>query len=98
VAYRLGVAARQDVIDIYLRSEEMFGEAQADRYLTDLYATFAFLGDNPSAARVRREFEPEVRIHPHKAHVIIYLVDQDGVLVVRIRHGREDWTSSPLGD
>ena len=98
MGYRLSVAARQDVIDIFLRSEEMFGEAQAARYHADLHATFAFLGDNPGAARVRREFEPEVRVHPHKAHVIVYVVDDDEVLIVRIRHGREDWATSPLGD
>jgi toxin ParE1/3/4 len=66
VGYSLSKAARQDVIDIYLQSEDRFGEAQADRYLAGLFGAFAFLADNPRAARERREFDPPVRIHPYK--------------------------------
>ena len=98
VGYRLGLAARQDVITIYLSSEEMFGEAQADRYLAGLRSTFDFLASNPRSARERREFEPPVRIHRYRAHVIVYAVDDEGVLIIRVRHGHEDWVSSPLGD
>lgn len=36
VAFKLSRGARQDIIDIYLHSEEAFGEAQADRYIADV--------------------------------------------------------------
>lgn len=48
-------------------------------------------------ARVRGEFEPPVRIHPWKAHVIVYVIEGDDILVVRVRHGREDWARDPAG-
>ncbi|CCM80131.1 Plasmid stabilization system (fragment) [Rhizobium mesoamericanum STM3625] len=32
------------------------------------------------------------RIHPFKAHLIVYRVEEDGaIFVILIRHGHEDW-------
>ena len=97
MAFRLSRGARQDIIDIYLHSEEAFGEAQADRYIADLESTFAFLAAHPMAARERVELIPPVRIHPYRAHLIVYRLDGDDVLILRLRHGRADWHASPTG-
>jgi toxin ParE1/3/4 len=35
-----------------------------------------------------------VRIHPHRAHIIIYQDMGADILIIRIRHGREDWARS----
>ena len=44
-------------------------------------------------ARQRRELSPPMRIHPFKAHLLIYRIEEDGdILIVRVRHGHEDWT------
>lgn len=33
-----------------------------------------------------------MRIHPFKAHLIVYRIDDDGdIFIVRVRHGQEDW-------
>jgi len=98
VGYRLSLAARRDLRAIYADSEATFGEAQADRYIAGLRFTLNFLADNPRAARERSEFAPPMRVHRYGAHVVIYILDDEGVLVVRVRHGREDRTSSPSGD
>lgn len=97
MAYRFSKPADQDVIDIYLKSEEMFGEVQADRYLEGLYDTLAFLAENPMAARERTELQQPVRVHPYKAHLVIYRLDGQDILILRLRHGREDWQASPSG-
>ncbi|NKX17292.1 type II toxin-antitoxin system RelE/ParE family toxin [Ochrobactrum pseudogrignonense] len=48
-------------------------------------------------AREREEISPPVRIHPFKAHLIIYQIEQNGaILVIRIRNAFEDWISDPL--
>jgi toxin ParE1/3/4 len=53
---------------------------------------FALLSDNPRIARLRNELSPPLRIHPFKAHLIIYVVDgDDDSYVLRVRHGHEDW-------
>jgi toxin ParE1/3/4 len=98
VAYRLSLAARQDLRTIYTDSESAFGEIQAGRYITGLRRTLAFLADNPRAARERAEFEPPVRVHRYGSHVVVYVLDAEDVLVVRIRHGREDWAGTPSGN
>lgn len=45
----------------------------------------------PSLARERREFDPPVRIHPSAEHLIIYRIEADLILVIRILGGRQNW-------
>ncbi len=65
--------------------------AQAERYFADLRECFDLLSEQPMVARERPELNPPVRVHCHKAHVIAYLVKQDGILIVRVLEGRQDW-------
>jgi toxin ParE1/3/4 len=88
--YRLSRAAANDVVGIYLHGLERFGPGQADRYHTDMAAAFAFLARHPLAARLREEIAPPVRVHPFGVHLIVYEQTGGGILVLRIRHGRED--------
>ena len=97
MGYRLTRKAEEDVIRIYREGAALFGEAQAERYHFELEALFRLIATNPMLARERAEISPPVRIHPHKAHLIVYLIDEDGeVLIVRVRHGHEDWETDPL--
>lgn len=94
--YRLTRRAEDDIISIYLEGARLFGLPQAERYHGELERVFRMLSENPRVARERPELSPAVRIHPHGAHVIIYLADDDGgVLIVRVRHAREDWARDP---
>lgn len=91
VSFRLSRRAEEDVIQLYLAGVRQFGAAQAERYYEGLERAFEFLAAHPLAARERFEIVPPVRIHPYKAHLVVYVVDDDGVLILRVRHGREDW-------
>lgn len=43
-------------------------------------------------ARERAELSPPVRIHPFKAHLVVYLSESEtDILIIRVRHGHEDW-------
>ena len=98
--YRLSKRAAEDLRHIHRAGARQFGKAQADRYHRSLERLFELLGDNPKIARERREITPPVRVHPFEAHMVIYMERQDGsVLIVRVRHHRENWTSLilPLG-
>ena len=96
MSYRLTRKAEQDVIQAYLDGAREFGIDQAEAYHARLERTFELLADTPRLARERTELSPPVRIHPCGAHVIVYLVDEnDDVLIVRLRHGREDWADEP---
>jgi toxin ParE1/3/4 len=82
---------------IFLEGIAHFGLAEADRYHDGLATTFAFLAEYPRAARLREEINPPVRVHPHKSHLIVYEEAGDGgVIILRVRHGREDWLSEPI--
>jgi toxin ParE1/3/4 len=93
MGYKLSRAAEADLLDIYRTGCESFGVDQAERYFAGLEQAFAFLAEYPRAARERIEITPPVRVLPHKSHLIIYLLEDTDVLVLRIRHGREDWES-----
>jgi toxin ParE1/3/4 len=55
------------------------------------------IAKNPQMAREREEISPPVRIHPFKAHLIVYQIEQNGsVFILRIRNAFEDWISDPL--
>lgn len=93
--FRLTRAAVDDLTAIFLEGIEQFGLPQAGTYHEGLSAIFAFLADYPNAARLREEISPPVRVHPYKAHLVIYEVHEDDeVIILRVRHGREDWISS----
>lgn len=91
--YRTTAQADQDIIDIYLWGCREFGQPQAERYHAGLAAALDLIADNPRIARERHEFTPAVRLHPYQSHMIVYLLDDIGVLVVRVLHGRQDWES-----
>lgn len=91
MAYRLTRKAEEDLTEVYLSGIRDFGITQAETYLEDLLQTFDLLAENPEIARLREEFRPTVRIHPHGAHIIIYREVEADILIIRIRHGREDW-------
>ncbi len=74
----------------------MFGAQQAENYHSELERKFGLLADNPAMARERMEIDPPVRVHPHGSHLIVYLADDAGdILIVRVRHSHEDWQNPP---
>lgn len=95
--WTLSGAAEEDLIEIWLYGAAHHGAAQADRYQDSLEGTFALLAQFPELARERSELTPPLRVHPFGSHLILYLVRPNGsILVVRVRHAREDWVSDPL--
>ena len=94
MSFKLSVEAEEDIIAIAEQGVRMFGAEQARRYHNDLFVVLDLLANNPRIARERVEIEPPVRIHPFKAHLIVYrIADDESVFVIRIRHGHEDWVS-----
>lgn len=98
MGYRLSNCAVDDLIALWMEGARVFGLEQAEKYHAGLEACFAFLADNPRAARLRAEINPPVRAHPFKMHLVLYEKDGAGgiIIILRIRHGREDWVSDPL--
>ncbi len=94
MSFKLSVKAEEDIIAIAEQGTRMFGVDQAKRYHEELFALFDLISANLRIARERNEIEPPVRIHPFKAHLVVYrFEDHEKIFVVRIRHGHEDWAS-----
>lgn len=89
--YRTTRLADQDIIQLYGRGVMDFGVLQAEDYIEGLFTAFELLAANPHIARERQELTPPVRLHPYGVHMIAYVLQGDGILIVRILHGRQDW-------
>ncbi|MBU0674447.1 MAG: type II toxin-antitoxin system RelE/ParE family toxin [Proteobacteria bacterium] len=96
MAYRLTNKATDDIIAIFHEGLRLFGIEQAERYHDGMEKVFQLLTQNPELAHERREISPPVRVHPYGAHLIIYRAEQNkDILIIRVRHGHEDWNPSP---
>ena len=85
---KLTTAARRDITRITADGIDQFGEVVADRYVDDL---FVLLGDLTAFPHLGVQRTPTIRTAPFGAHVVLYREVAEQVVVLRIRHGREDW-------
>lgn len=97
MAFRLSAHADADVEAIFVTGVKTFGAGPAEGYVEGLRRAFELLARFPSLARERLEIDPPVRVYPYAAHVIVYEITGDDVVILRVRHGREDWSASPMG-
>ena len=95
--FRTTDQADEDLIAIYIQGYDQFGPQQAERYQDGLEAAFQRLADYPALTRLRTEFNPPVRAFSYMSHVIFYEEEPGGVVILRLRHGHEDWQGH-LGD
>lgn len=93
--YRLSVKAAEDLAEIADYTISEFGAEQARRYRDRIEKTCTIIGETPDIGRLIDAVAPPMRFFPCGSHILVYTHDQDGVLVVRIRHQREDWKDDP---
>lgn len=89
---RLSPQAANDLEHLYLDGVAHFGRRQTDTYVGGLRRVFELIAANPQMAGLRVEITPPVRAHPHGSHIVIYEITAEQVLILRIRHARENWS------
>ena len=89
-AFRVTRAAQADIKKIGRYTEEHWGPAQRRLYLNGLNERFAVLAASPTIAAERRNFAPPVRIHPYEKHLIVYIIEDGGIVIVRVLHQSMD--------
>jgi len=95
---RLSEAAKADLRAIYRFGVRQFGVRRSDGYLEMLKAAIKLLGQFPNAGSNRGGSVPSVRVRPVGSHIIVYTSSDTDIMVLRVRHASEDWTSRPAGD
>ncbi len=88
--FRVSKEAQNDIRNIGRYTQKEWGAAQRRLYLSGLDQKFGQLAANPKFAAERPEFEPPVRIHHHEKHLIVYVLEDSGILIVRVLHGSMD--------
>jgi toxin ParE1/3/4 len=81
----------KDLDGLYLYGILNHGLHQAEAYQDQLEHSFAVIADNPGMARERTEVTPPARARG--SHMII---DDKGMLIVGVRHHREEWANDPV--
>jgi toxin ParE1/3/4 len=89
--FRLSPKALQDIEDIWRYTAETWSLDQADRYIDELNSIFLLLVRSPKLGRQYGDIEPPVHIHVHRSHLIVYLPEQGGIVVLRVLGGRQNW-------
>ncbi|MFK4259837.1 type II toxin-antitoxin system RelE/ParE family toxin [Agrobacterium tumefaciens] len=90
--FSISIQAEEDIVSIAEEGIRNFGALVAKRYNDELFALLELIATNPRMARERHEISPPVRIHPFKAHLVVYRIIEGGsIFVIRIRHAHEDW-------
>lgn len=84
--FRLSSQAVSDLSGIADYTIEAFGIEQARRYRDGLEAGFQNLAENPMLGHCADHLAPKLRCLEHQSHVIFYMPQDDGVLIVRILH------------
>ena len=89
-AYRLTPKAAEDLDGIHEYTITNFGLEQARDYLNDLHRRFGDLAERPALGRRADRLAPELRRYPYRSHVVFYVPETEGVLIVRVLHESMD--------
>lgn len=82
--YRKTRLAEDDIVNIYTQGVRDFEPRQAEIYHAGLADAFDLIASHPQLAPERHEFDPPIRLHRHRAHHILYLIDDKEILIVRV--------------
>ena len=90
-SYVIDPDAAEDMDDIYdyLRKEN---RTAAAKLITDLYATFDTIVDNPDMGRPYEDFVPGLQDFVFRKYHIFYRVTKDTIYIKRVIHGASDLT------
>ena len=88
--YKLSREAQTDLHDIALSSEDQFGNMQRRKYVQGLQAKAQQIAARPEIGRDRQDLMQGLKSVPYVSHTLYYLVQEDGIAIVRILHKRMD--------
>ena len=91
---RLSPAASDDLREIRSFSKTAFGAQVASDYLEGLRRVFRLLRDRPLAGFEEEAIGEGVRSFAYRSHRLYYVLDPQGVTIIRILHYARDVTGA----
>jgi toxin ParE1/3/4 len=83
---RISVEAESDIERIAAYSTVTWGWRRSDKYLAKLEDCFDLLSGNPAIGRPCASIQEGLRRFEISKHVVFYLPEADGILIVRVLH------------
>ena len=83
---RISPEAEIDLLEIGTYTRDTWGWRQADRYLTQLEEGCELIANNPMIGRSCKQIQERLCRFGIGRHVIFYVVEHEGVLIVRVLH------------
>lgn len=74
------------MIEIYQYTFETYGKAKAESYFAELIDAMVIISESPYIYRERTEFVSPVRIARAGQHLVVYSIEENFVLVLRVLH------------
>jgi toxin ParE1/3/4 len=88
--YHLSRKADADIEQIARTSLRLWGLVRAEIYVLGLHDAFERLSAFPELGRDASEIRPGVLRFESTSHVILYRIEDDGILILRVLHARMD--------
>ncbi len=90
-SFRLSARAEEDLTEIYTYGILQFGYSQAEKYTQGLEEALLNLSQSPYLGKESNFLYRGLREFIYKSHLIFYIIEVEGVLVVRILHQSGDY-------
>jgi toxin ParE1/3/4 len=83
--------AVEDIDHLCAEGQSLFGRAQAVRYETELVDRFDMLAAHPYIVPAHEVDGLELRLMPSGRHHILYVVENEDVIILRVLHALQNW-------
>lgn len=88
--FNLTPRARDDLQGIWTYSFEVWGETQADRYVTEIYERFSWLAARPRTGKHRPDICEGYYCFPQGSHLVFYLIRGEAIDIIGVPHKEMD--------
>ncbi len=88
---KLSFKARKDLNHIFDYGRKEFGEPVARNYLLRLQNAMRVIEDQPRLAPLHPELGSATRLHSVGSHVVIYEIEDQRIVVIRILRAEQNW-------
>lgn len=91
MAWKTGELADRDLEWIAIAGIDQFGTRQSRNYIAKIVDMFDTLARNPMLGMERSSSRGAVRLMPCGRHHIIYRLENDDVVILRVVHALQNW-------